>query len=198
MRRRRHILFFPFLVSLAAGCSGQPEGAEYFSVLPGSRHTYDVTMIIPLVGVVEGTMIVREDGTTDIAGRTYHRSVITYNGIPGAESAVSYVRLAPDGIYSRKSTEPNARDRLDMPLPLAVGRKWSHTEDNLTMEMEIAAVEDFDTAEKTYKRCVKITGSGTKGRDRIKTVLYCAPRIGAVKICTERSGVLMEMTLRGE
>jgi hypothetical protein len=198
MQRSRYLLLLPLLTVVMAGCSRKPEGAEYFWASTGSRRTYDVKMLIPLAGVVEGTMIEREDGTASIDGSTYHKTVTTFDGIPGAKPEVSYVRLAADGIYSRKSTDPKAPESLEIPLPPEVGRKWTFVQDDLTMEMEISAVEDFDTAEKTYKRCIKVTGSGTKGGDPIKAVSYYAPKTGLVKMSMEGSGFLMDLKLRIE
>jgi hypothetical protein len=186
------------LITLTVGCAGRPDGAEYFWVSTGSRRTYDVKMFIPLAKVVEGTMIVREDGKSEIDGQSYYKTVTTFDGIPGAEPEVSYARLARDGIYSRKSKDPTSAETLEIPLPLEIGRKWSYSQDDLRMEMEIAAVEDFDTAEKTYKRCLRITGNGTKAAYRIKAVLYYAPKFGLVKMSMEGSGVLMELKIRGE
>lgn len=186
------------LVFLGVACSSQPKGAEYFAGTAGSRRIYSVRMLVPLTGVVEGTMIVRVDGTADINGRTYSKSVITFDGIPGAGSEVSYGRLGADGIYSRKSTEPQAPETLEIPLPPDIGRKWSYVQGDLKMDLEISAIEDVDTVEKTYRQCLKVTGIGTKGRNPIKAVSYFAPKTGLVKMSMEGSGVLLEMKLKSE
>jgi hypothetical protein len=186
-----------FVTVLIAGCSREPDGADYFWASAGARRTYDVKMLIP-AGVVEGVMIWREDGNASINGSTYHRSVTTFDGIPGFETFVSYQRLAPDGIFGRESTNPKASETLEIPLPPEVGRKWTSVQDGVTMEMEISAVEDLDTVEKTYKRCLKVVGSGMKGGHQIKSVSYYAPNIGLVKMSTQASEFSMDVKLRVE
>lgn len=133
-------------------------------------------------------------------GRTYHESIITFDGIPGAQPEVAYVRLAqfgPGWHYSRKSTDPNAPESLAIPLPPKVGRIWTDAQGPLAMEMRIAAVEDVTAAGRTYQRCLKITGS-TSGADRIATVSYWAPRTGMVKLSMEGDGFRMDVKLRRE
>lgn len=185
-------------ISLTAGCSGNPDGAEYFWVSNGARRTYDMKLLIPLAGVVDGVMIVRADGTSKIDGQTYYKTVTTFDGIPGAQQEVSYARLGSDGIYSRKSDDLTSAETLELPLPPEIGQKWSFSQGDLRMEMEVAAIEDCDTAEKTYQKCVRIVGSGTKAGARIRTTSYYAPRIGPVKMSMEGSGILMELKIRGE
>lgn len=191
-------LALALFIALTAGCSGNPDGAEYFWASTGARRTYDVKMLIPLAGVVEGVMIVREDGTSEIDGQTYYKTVTSFDGIPGAQPEVSWARLGSDGIYSQKSEDPTSPETLEIPLPPEIGKKWSYSQDDLRMEMEVAAVEDFDTAEKTYKRCLRIVGNGTKAGDRVKAVSYYAPRVGLVKMSMEGTGFLMELKIRGE
>jgi hypothetical protein len=198
MRPRNCVLFPICLALLLATCTSNPDGAEYFWASSGSRKTYDVKMLVPLVGTLEGTIIEREDGTVNINGKTYHRFITSYDGIPGTETEVGYRRLAPDGIYSRKSTEENAPESLEIPLPPKIGRTWSYSREDLRMEKEIATLEDLDTAEKTYKRCLKITGKGRQGFRSVKTVSYYAPKIGLVKMSMELSGVLMELKIQNE
>lgn len=186
------------LVLLVVGCSRQPEGAEYFWVSAGARLTYDVKILNPTAGTIEGTMTLREDGTINVAGHTYHKTVTTFQGLPGAGNEVSYTRLAPDGIYSRESPDPSVPETLELPLPPDLGRKWSTTDDDLTMEMEITAIEDCDTVEKTYKKCIEITGNGSKAGIAVKELSYYAPKTGLVKMSLEAAGFLMELTLQSE
>lgn len=182
-----------------SGCSGNPDGAEYFWISTGSRRTYDVKMLIPrTTGIVEGIAIFRGDGTCEIDGLRYQKEVLTLDGIPGTEPTIYYIRLAKDGIYSRKSNDPTSAENLEIPLPPEIGRKWLYIEDDFRIEMEIVAVEDLDTTEKTYKRCVKVAGDGTKANYRIKMVQYYAPQVGLVKMSVEGSGVLQDWKIRDE
>jgi hypothetical protein len=183
--------------------SHEPEVAEYFLFPAGHRNIYDVRIVdIPSHKIIKGTVIRREDGTVNIGGKTYHKKAITVDGIqdeipflgPDKVSYV-YVRLAADGIYSRKSTDPKEPEILSIPLPVKVGRKWTVVQGGLREEMEISAVEDLDTAKKIYKRCIKITNTVIKTKERDgfigrallshmeegKSVVYYAPKIGLVK-----------------
>lgn len=189
----------PLILVVLSSCSGNPEGAEYFWNPNGSRRTYDVKMLIPrTTGILEGIAIFRGDGTCEINGLRYHKQVLTFDGIPGTEPDIHYVRLARDGIYSRKSNDPTSAENLEVPLPLEIGRKWLYIEDNFRVEYEIVAVEDLDTTEKTYKRCVKVAGNGTKDNHQITTVSYYAPQVGLVKMSMEGYGVLQDWKIRDE
>jgi hypothetical protein len=180
MRRLLRILVL-VLVGTTAGCSGRPPGAEYFWLSPGARITYDMKILAPLTGVIQGTAIFREDGTTTIAGQTYHKSVVTFDGVPGAESETSYERLGKDGIYSRKSVDASGEEVLEIPLPPDVGRNWSYGRDDLKLDNTIAAIEDVDTPEATYRKCLKVVGTGTKGGTSVRTLSYYAPQVGLIK-----------------
>jgi hypothetical protein len=183
------------LLFTAASCSRKPQGSEYFAPHENKRVTYAVKMTARGLGTVEGAAISRGDGTTDIGGKRYYKSVTTIEGILGASSETSYSHLGNDGIYTRKSTDANAPETLDLPLPPNVGRKWTYRSDDLDLDMEIAAVETLDTAEKSYAQCLKLVGKGTKGKDAVSVVFHMAPKIGLVKSTMTAPGFAMEMTL---
>lgn len=187
------------LVLQFSACSGKPEGADYFwnGSGPEVKH-YAMRTLIPGTGIVDGTMIQRTGATAMIDGRTYHKTVTAFDGIPGAQGSTSYARLASDGIYSRTSTDPKAPEVLDTPLPPVLGRKWSVAQGALTLDLEISTIEDFDTAEKTYKDCMKVTGSGTNAGVPVKFVSYYARNLGLVKMSMEGEGVLLELNLRSQ
>ena len=188
------------LVGVVVGCSGRPDGAEYSWLSAGARTTYDMKVLTPSTGVIHGTMITRQDGTIAIGGQTYYKSVTTLEGVPGAaEPEVSYQRLGRDGIYSRKSVDASAQDVLDIPLPPEVGRKWSSSHGDLVLENSIVAIEDVDTAEKTYRKCLRVQGNGTKGGGTIQIVSYYAPQIGLIRSSMVLgNGVSIELKRRQE
>ncbi len=68
----------------------------------------------------------------------------------------------------------------------------------LTIEMEISASEDCDSAEQTYRRCITANGSGTTGPHPIKAVFYYAPKTGLVKMNMEEGRFLTDLKLRIE
>ena len=125
---------------------------------------------------------------------------MTFEGFPGAgaEPEVSYDRLASDGFYSRKPTDPASSAELEIPLPVVIGRKWSGDHDGIPVEMELVAIEDLDVAEKTYQRCLKVVSNGVKGGQRVRAVSYYAPRIGLVKTSLSQGAADIEMTIRSE
>lgn len=190
------VVFFAVL----SGFSSQifcPGEAEYFWGGNTERKTYTLKMAIEGAGITEGTMILRQDGTAIIGGTKYYKLLLTTEGIPGATTANYYTRLGEDGIYSRETTDSSVLDSLDIPLPVQVGRKWQHIQGDTRLEMEVLAFEDLDTAEKTYRHCLKIAGKGMAGSDISEETMYYAPKVGLVKgSATYSLGVLMEILLR--
>jgi hypothetical protein len=192
----RRIVLLVLVLALATSCSKEPTGAEYFGSPSAERKTFDVKMLVPFTGEVKGVAIISNRGTETIGGKTYYKMVTTFEGIPGTQPETSYSRIAEDGVYSRKSTDTSAPETLEFPLPPTVGRTWSLTQDDLSLAMSIAAVEDFDTASKTYKRCLKVVGTGKKGGDSIEATSYYAPNVGMVLMSMKGPGFTMEMKIR--
>ena len=196
MTRYSTILSFT-LLALAASCSKEPSGAEYFAPPPeGERRTYDVTVAGPLTRQVKGVAIVSNRGEETVGDQTYWETVTTFDGIPGSRPETSWVRVGDDGVYSRKSTDPTAPETLEWPLPPTVGRTWSSRQAEVDMKMTIAAMEDLDTAGKAYRNCLKVIGTGRKGTASLETTSYYAPDVGLVLTSTKGPGVVMEMRLR--
>ena len=148
------------------------------------------------MGMRYGTVIIHQDGKVTIAGKTYDRFVTTFDRLSGLAPETSYSRLARDGIYSRKTTNPSSRDELEIPFPVQVGRKWIFNQDNLALNMEIAAIEDVDIAGKTYRRCLKLVGKGQRETDPPEVIFYHAPNVGLVRTSMTGPQFVMEMELR--
>lgn len=190
-------IFFLVVVLGIASCSRMPEGSQYFAALQSERQTYSIKMSMPAVGNVEGTAIIRQEGTVEIGGKTYYKSVTTFDGIPGATPETNFYRIADDGIFSRKSTDPNAPELVEIPFPAEVGRKSTSLLNGASIDVEIAAIETLDTAEKSFPNCLKVIGKGSRPEVSMQTISYYAPKIGLVKKSSMiGSEVAVEMTLR--
>lgn len=185
------------LIFLSVGCSNEPEGLSYFgSLKDGERKTYDVKMLVPFTGQVNGVAIISNRGKETFDGETYYKTVATFEGIPGSQPETSYLRIGDDGIYSRKTLSADAPETLEFPLPATVGRTWVSKQDGLMLEMSITSIEDFDTASKTYKDCIKVVGTGTKDTHPIEATSYYAPDVGMVLMSMKGPEFTMEMKVR--
>ncbi|MFL6196821.1 MAG: hypothetical protein ACJ75H_21740 [Thermoanaerobaculia bacterium] len=153
-------------------------------------------MLMPFTGQVDGVAIVSDRGKQTIDGKTYSKTMTTFDGIPGTQPESSYRRVGDDGVYSRKSTDPNEPEALEFPLPPTVGRTWSLKQDDLSLDLAIMAVEDFDTASKTYKNCLKVAGTGKKGASPIEVTSYYAPKVGLVLMSMKGPRFFMELKRR--
>jgi hypothetical protein len=186
-------------VALFGGVGHSQQGNEYFAVTSGMRTVYDVKAL-SIVGVLEGNMIVREDGTQEIGNHTYHKIVTTTSGLFEKEDPkISYIRLGADGIYSRRSMDPSLPEAMDLPLPPEIGKKWTYTnEEGNQVAMEIAGVLDFDTVANTFERCLKIISKESVDQKEQVAIAYIAPRVGLARMATTLEGVSFEMTIRDE
>ena len=199
MRRRNSIvLTLALAIGTATGCQTKPSGADYFWLSSESRIIFDVKVIAPLTGVIQGVAVMREDGTATVGGIEYRKVVVSFDGIPGSQSEVSYYRLGNDGIYSRKSLETAEKEILEFPLPPKVGRTWSSIQGTSQFEHEISSVEDLDTADATYQACIKISSKGSRDGQEMQVVSWYGPGVGLIKSSISASGVLIEMNRRTE
>lgn len=199
----KKILVLVLLGLIGWNVFGRPGGAEYFYPSGGDSHKYTFRATTGFyVHAQKGSLssswgqhaTLAHAGTTLLDGTFYRKMVLTY----GTDSKVTYSRLGKDGVYSRRGTELEAEEYLELPLPPKVGKRWRYQIDNEHIECEIAAIEPVTVAGKTYQRCVRVNSWGTIDGMPAYSVTHYAPWIGMVKFASTVGGEELEIALSKE
>lgn len=181
----------PLLVGilvLAIACSKQ-KGEDYFpEPRDGEQWEYKVELLAPLLGVVQGKMLVRVDGKETIKGKDYFKFVNVLTGIPGVEPEVYYYRWAREGVYEIKEQEKKQTESRIVPFPVDVGATWKAFDKSCRVE----AIETLELYDRKYEDCLKIVCEAPGS----KWVSYTVRGgTGEVKGILHKKGGTMEWTL---
>lgn len=164
----------------------------------GARWEYGGRFLPSTGGEYPARATIRIDGTTLIRGRRYYKHVTSgdFTDTPNAPlnlENVRYYRAEAGGIYFLPSNDTDGAERLAIPLPIPVGKRW------LSGSVEVTA-EHAGTVEaggRKYADCLKLTYR-QPGVPRTNEEYY-APGVGLVKfvyINTTPPQSTIELTLQ--
>jgi hypothetical protein len=137
------------------------------------------------------------DGETLIEGKRYFKMIITTDlsdvpDIGRRMEEVRYYRYAEDGLYFRPGSDPDSKDRLELPSAASAGVKWISG----TTEVRAESAGTVQVGGRQYKDCLKVI---IKGADSARSVEnYYAPGVGIVKtvyVNTTEPKSVVELTL---
>ena len=173
-----------------AGCA--KKGAEYAPENHvGDRFEYSIEYSSPFGGVQKATTVTRTEGDEVVNGKTFHKLITTFSGIPGLDEVTAYQRWTPDGTYSIDSSDQTKTEYLDTPFPLEVGKSWTVKKQGATAQYNVAEMETVETPAGTFNNCLKVTFTGNKNEG----TEYLAPKVGMVKLVLKSKGVPMTFLL---
>jgi hypothetical protein len=169
-----------------------PGGEQYLFPKADTSLRYSVVASGP-GGKVQGGLTLRNDGTTEIAGKEYQELSFTFDGMPGAKNKTAYSRWTKDGIYTRSNDKAHTAEYLELPLPPKVGHKWRYQMDGEWVDSEIAAIESVTVGDKVHRECVKVVANGVVDGMRGQITTYYSPRGGVVKSTVNVAGITLEL-----
>ena len=111
-------------------------------------------------------------------GKKYLRTRTWWDGGPFPLDFTKLSRKDARGIYSI-GEEPGAKERVEVPWPLAVGMTWVTIEGTKRFMNTVAALETVTIGEKKYDRCYRVHVESSDG-GYIED-FWEAPQIGNVK-----------------
>lgn len=166
--------------------------ADYIPLADGQRLAYRVEAIEP-GGKAEGTIGSRIEGTRELEGVPYFKSILQYSESMGGKREVAYYRADDDGVHVRRVTAGKLQPaELVLPNPPEIGSTWRETTTGVELDMRIESVEPVELAGKTYTRCLKVVGQSERG----SIEMYYAPGVGLIRAThTMKDGVTMEFWL---
>lgn len=188
----KYYLFLIAYVLFLSSCKNEPEnkGAinssaeipvvdttpDYFPVKVGMTREYNFHLVSP-EKELQGTAVMRVEGTERINEKPYFKIVYVHSGMPGAESQVYYYRKAKEGYYLIEGNNRSFPEYLDVKLPLKPGEKWQANTPLGRVEYGVERFEDVMVNDSTYNDCAKMTMKS----ESISSDSYLAPGIGIVK-----------------
>jgi len=187
------------LMWMEAGYAQAPQWQDYFLLPSGSHFSYE-THIKSLFRRHDGTITIRQSGTVRIGKYRYQKNRLTGRGLAKLPMPdVNYVRADRKGIYTRASADPRRSDRLKLPLPPSVGRRWTMRADGVTYHNILASLGPCRAIGRTFPECIKIVSTGTKKGVPVRVVWYYAPGVGLVSMhLSSKIGVDISMKLQGK
>ncbi len=189
------IVLFTCLLSCLADAATPDASADGYMPLANGMH---LTMNLKLVGTdgkeTRGTAEQRVDGTITRDGQVYHRLVTTLSpdGLPPYTST-RLMRKTPTALYSIPLENPDAKEEVEIQLPLKLGSTWDTKHPQLRTHT-VTAKETVIIGDKTFKDCFKIS---TRSKDgTYQEDFWEAPGIGSIKAEIVSPGMKITLTLR--
>jgi hypothetical protein len=174
----------------AATACAQPDGSQYLPRL-GVGETRVYVLLLLRAGTPVMRITVRGEEPRVINGHEYWPEVAA--GVPGAAAATTtYYRRGSDGIYARSDTSRSGIEQLVLPIPLRVGASWTWVFSDTTLIFTASAIEHIEVDNRTYKKVLKVVGSGQIRGQQYHVTTYYAPEQGLILKVTEIGGVTVE------
>ncbi len=116
------------------------------------------------------------EGEVQIAGQTWQQVSVTSKVIASMNETI-FMRVDDQGIYTRYSTDPQAKAVRELALPLQAGASWpTVNRDGSLTRRTIDSIADCQLRDARFERCVRVSFSAAGGQG----VAYFAPGYGEV------------------
>ena len=181
MLQRPPYMIIIILLALTACSKPQPQQGEiYFpKTSNGAQWEYGLRYSTPS-GVQTGGMLIRIGDEETINQKTYYKQITLTQGVPGAETRVSYNRRSKEGIYKIDENTATRREYLVTPFPVKVGSTWTTQTSGGQTHYKAEKIETVELNGKKYVNCLKVSLQGEKGSQHFNGISYFAPGIGEV------------------
>jgi hypothetical protein len=189
----------PFLLALAAGVlpamAADVDQSAYLSLKPGNDWTLDMVIVAPSGETKKAIGRRRVEDTVEKDGKTYVRlRTWTENG-PTEVEYTKLVRKDGDGMYSILEGFKEAKEQLEIALPLKTGSAWKREASGMKFIDVIIGIEPVTIGTQTYAKCFHIRTESADGKYRED--YWEAPKVGNVKSeIVTGNGMRITLTLR--
>lgn len=167
---------------------------RYVPMADGTTWTMNLQMTAPDGNVLKGTARRVISKPIERDGKLYMHSTTSIHpdGFP-SQSFTKLARKDAAGFHSICIFMPEAKEELEMPLPLKVGMTWQ-TQFPTPTKHTVVAKETVTLEGKTYKDCFKVH---MEAKDGSSTEDYWeAPDIGTIKSEFTQNGIKFKLTLQ--
>jgi hypothetical protein len=184
------------LLTIAPACA-RASAKDYFPLADGAKWEYTGRFSSASGREFNVRATARVDGETLIEGNKYFKLVVTtdLSGVPDVGrrlEEVRYYRYAEGGLFFRTGSDPDSKDRLELPSPVSAGVKWLSG----TTEVRAESAGTVQAGGRQYKNCLKVIINGADGARTVEN--YYAPGVGIVKtvyVNTTEPKSVVELTL---
>lgn len=167
---------------------------SYLPSAEGMEWTMNAKIIAPTGQELRGTAHRIVSGKEERDGKTYLRMTTTMrpDGFP-PNSRIKLVRKDTKGIHSIDLSSPNAKEEVEIPLPIKVGNTWQ-TQFPTQVKHTVLAKETITIDGKAYKDCFKIHSESLDGK--YVEDFWEAPVMGSVKSEFKEGPLKIMLTIR--
>ena len=185
----------PFLVALSASVFAvDVDQSQYLPVKPGNEWTMDVVINSANGKVDKATLRRKVEESVEKDGKKYVRFRTSMDG-PSPMQYTKLVRKDELGLHTIMENVPNAKEQIEIPLPLKVGNTWKTELAGTSFTSVVAGFEKVTSGDKTYENCFRIVTQSDDGKYRED--YWESPKVGNVKSeITPGDGSKMVVTLR--
>ena len=196
MQRHITILLLVLIQFVCASCSRHLRSEFFPKPIKGSSRVFSLMITASVLSLTNGTMTVRTEEEVELQGKKYLKTVAIPSGVPGLPVHVEYRRHGVDGIWVIEDTAKDRPEYCEVPFPVTIGRQWSYTTPDGTIQLKAETIEDLQLPNKTVKGCLKVSRSKTDTKGvKEDGYVYYAPTLGDVKIAIKSERFAMEAVL---
>jgi hypothetical protein len=174
-------------------------GSEYYPLKVGNDVTWAVTFYSVAGTRFEGAAHRRIESTVEKDGKTYFRSRVWFEGLPGGIMALAqYTRLDrkdDKAEYSIYETIEGLAEQIEVVFPLKAGAKTYKVQNDMFFTNTVIGLERVEVSGKTYENCFHMRSSSSDGS--YVEDYWEAPVVGNVKSeIVYGSGFSMTLTIK--
>jgi hypothetical protein len=194
---RRLCVFSLYLLLTVVPACARVSAKDYFPLADGSKWEYTGRFSSASGREFNVRATARINGETLIEGNKYFKLVVTtdLSGVPDVGrqlEEVRYYRYAEGGLYFRPGSDPDSKDRLELPSTVSAGVKWLSG----TTEVRAENAGTVQAEGRQYKNCLKVIIKSVGSARSVEN--YYAPGVGVVKtvyVNTTEPRSVVELTL---
>jgi hypothetical protein len=165
-----------FLALSACACAIEPDQSEYLPLHVGDEWIMDVTLTHPNGEITKPTGRRKIERTVQRDGKTYLRLRLS---LDDSTPMTKLLRKDGKGLHSLVEGVPDAKEQLEIPMPLKSGHPWNLHAGDIVVNETIVGLETVTIGKQSYEKCYHIRIQSTDGKYREDS--WEAPKVGLVK-----------------
>jgi hypothetical protein len=189
------IPFWTIAFTEIALAGGLPDDAKYFPLDQPAELSYSLS----ISGAVseQTTLTLRASEKLVVEGKEYVKVVSSASaGLLAGREDITYMRVAPEGVFALDSPLGSAKEYLQYPFPLEIGTTWRiDSAVSGQGDCRVAGHESITLQDGKRVDCLRIDAAVTQQGMHVTSSMYLAPKAGMVRRTSSVAGLVLEETL---